>query len=147
MRKTLLGALMMIRLAALAQFGPGGVGNNTDNILWLSADNGVNTAGASVTGWLDRSGNNNNATPPSITARPTLVPASLNGYPTLSFDGVNDELRIPDANSLDLLQWDIFLVNSVATAKNNNVWFSKSSSTQPNYALWSPLNGALTITT
>ena len=53
---------------------------------------------------------------------PTLVPATLNGYPVISFDGVNDETRIPDANSLVLQQWDIFLVNAVTVAKNNNVW-------------------------
>jgi len=130
---------------AFAQSGPGGVGSNANNVLWLRADNGVNTVGTSVTGWLDRSGNNNNANAPSVAARPTIVPTALNGYPVLSFDGVNDEFRIPDANSLDMTQWDIFLVNSVTTAKNNNVWLSKSSNTQPNYALWSPLNGALTM--
>lgn len=145
MRKVIATSFLLSALSSFAQFGPGGVGSNANNVLWLRADNGVNTVGPSVTGWLDRSGNNNNATPPSVAARPSLVPATLNGYPVLSFDGVNDEFRIPDANSLDLTQWDIFLVNSVNTAKNNNVWLSKSSSTQPNYALWSPLNGALTM--
>lgn len=145
MRKTIPFLFIVYAATAHAQSGPGGVGNNASNVLWLRADNGVNVSGASVTGWLDRSGNNNNATPPSVAAQPIIVPAALNGYPFLSFDGINDEFRIPDANSLDLLQWDIFMVNSVTTAKNNNVWLSKSSSTQPNYALWSPLSGALTM--
>lgn len=137
--------LLCLSITSNGQTGPGGVGNAGNNVLWLRADNGVNLAGSNVVGWLDRSGNNNNATAPSVAARPTFNPVTLNGYPVLSFDGTNDELRIPDANSLDLQQWDMFLVNSVATAKNNNVWLSKSSSTQPNYALWSPLNGALTM--
>ncbi len=145
MRRAFVLPSFFCSLAIIAQSGPGGVGSAANNVLWLRADHGVNTAGANVTGWLDRSGNNNNATAPGVAARPTLVPSALNGFPVLSFDGTNDELRIPDANSLDLTQWDIFLVNSVATAKNNNVWLSKSSSTQPNYALWSPLNGALTM--
>lgn len=145
MRKAILVHIVLTTAPIFAQSGPGGVGSSANNVLWLRADNGVNTTGPSVTGWLDRSGNNNNAAPPSVAARPIVVPAALNGYPVLSFDGVNDELRIPDANSLDMMQWDIFLVNSVAVAKTNNVWLSKSSSTQPNYALWSPLNGALTM--
>jgi hypothetical protein len=145
MRKAIVVLFLPLAQATFAQSGPGGVGSNANNVLWLRADNGVNTTGPSVTGWLDRSGNNNNATPPNVAARPIIVPATLNGYPVLSFDGVNDELRIPDANSLDMVQWDIFLVNSVTTPKNNNVWLSKSSNTQPNYALWSPLSGALTM--
>ena len=145
MRGAIVFLLLFHTFGLLAQSGPGGVGSAANNVLWLRADNGVNTVGASVTGWLDRSGNTNNAAAPSVAARPTVVPAALNGFPVLSFDGTNDELRIPDANSLDMTQWDIFLVNSVTTAKNNNVWLSKSSSTQPNYALWSPLNGALTM--
>ena len=145
MRTAIQCSTLFLAGAVSAQSGPGGVGSAANNVLWLRADNGVNTAGPSVTGWLDRSGNNNNATPPSVAARPNLVPTVVNGYPVIMFDGVNDELRIPDANSLDMTQWDIFLVNAVATAKNNNVWLSKSSSTQPNYALWSPLNGALTL--
>lgn len=145
MRSPLALSLVCSGLTSLGQFGPGGVGTNANNVLWLRADNGVNLAGSNVTGWLDRSGNNNHANAPSAAAQPTRVPTALNGYPVLSFDGVNDELRIADANSLDLTQWDIFLVNSVNTAKNNNVWLSKSSSTQPNYALWSPANGALSM--
>ena len=126
-----------------AQTGPGGVGNNTTNVLWLSADNSVNLAGASVVSWNDRSGGINNATSPSVLARPTLINAALNGYPIITFDGVNDQLRVPDIGALDLQQWDIFTVSSENVPKNNNAWFSKGTNTQPNYALWSQASGAL----
>ena len=46
-----------------AQFGPGGVGNSSDNGLWVKADDitGLND-GDNVTSWNDRSGNANNVT-------------------------------------------------------------------------------------
>lgn len=56
---------------------------------------------------------------------------------------MNDQLRVPDAGSLDLQQWDIFMVSSESVPKNNNAWFSKGTNTQPNYALWSQASGAL----
>lgn len=134
---------IFLSLGAVAQTGPGGVGAAASNMLWLRADLGVTTAGAAVTGWSDRSGNANNATSPSVASRPTLATGALNGYPVITFDGVDDELRIPDAATLDLNQWHMFLVGRDITPGNNNCWFSKGTSTQPNYGMWSPLNGAV----
>ncbi|MEO8066545.1 MAG: T9SS type A sorting domain-containing protein [Flavobacteriales bacterium] len=128
-----------------AQFGPGGVGAAANNVLWLSGDNGVVVAGTAVTNWNDRSGNPNNAASPSVAARPTLIPGALNNYPIISFDGVNDELRVPDAGSLDLQQWDLFFVGADAAPKNNNAWLTKGTSTQPNYGLWSTSTDAMRL--
>lgn len=58
-------------LCICTQTGPGGVGNNTTNVLWLSADNGVNLNGRIGHFRNDRSGGINNATSPSVLARPT----------------------------------------------------------------------------
>lgn len=128
---------------ACGQTGPGGVGNGTTNVLWLRGDNGVNVAGSSVVSWNDRSGGINNATSPSVAARPTWVSSALNGYPMVIFDGVDDQLRIPDAAALDLSQWSIFMVSAESVAKNNNAWLSKGTNTQPNYALYSTSTGAV----
>lgn len=138
---TLLSSFSLVSVT-LAQTGPGGVGNAATNVVWLRADDGVNLAGTTVVSWQDRSGNNNHAVAPSVAARPLLAPSVLNGYPVITFDGTNDELRIPDAGSLDLTQWDFFLVNSIGTMKNNNAWFTKTTSTAPNYGLWSTSTGA-----
>ncbi|MBK6775586.1 MAG: T9SS type A sorting domain-containing protein [Flavobacteriales bacterium] len=137
--------LVLLDLGASAQIGPGGVGNAANNRLWLSGDNSVVVVGAAVTNWNDHSGNNNNATSPSVPARPTLVGGALNGYPVLAFNGTTNELRIPDAGSLDLTQWDIFMVTAEGAPKNNNAWLSKGTNTQPNYALWSPATDALQL--
>lgn len=143
MRTLLLLVPALTAIGTYAQNGPGGVSAN--NVLWLRADNGITAAGAAVTAWNDNSGNGNNATPPAVAARPTFVGGARNGYPVVSFDGTDDELRVPDAGSLDMNTWDIFFVSAENIAKNNNSWLAKGTTTQPNYALWSPLNGALTL--
>lgn len=127
--------------AAFAQTGPGGVGNNTTNVLWLAGDFGVNATGTAVNSWTDRSGNANTAGSPTLAARPTLTTGALNGYPILQFDGVDDQMRIPDVGSLDLQQWSIFMVCAETLAKNNNQWLSKGTNAQPNYALYSTATG------
>ncbi|MBK9275008.1 MAG: T9SS type A sorting domain-containing protein [Flavobacteriales bacterium] len=128
-----------------AQTGPGGVGTAANNVLWLSADAGVNTTGAAVNSWNDRSGNNNHAAYQAgqPAQRPSLVASSQNGYPSIDFDGVDDELLVNDAASLDLNGWDFFLVNAVDAAKNNNAWFTKSTSTTCNYGWWSTSTNAM----
>lgn len=132
-------------LPMTGQSGPAGVGTSASNVLWLSADAGVSTTGMAVTGWNDRSGNGNHATPPSVAARPILTMGALNGKPVLTFDGTDDELRVPDAATLDLNQWDMFMVNADVAPKANNAWYAKGTSTQPNYGLWSTGTDALTM--
>jgi hypothetical protein len=135
----------LLNLLSHGQNGPGGVGTAANNVLWLTANQGVTTSGALVDLWTDRSGNPNHAAflPGQPTQRPTLVGASVNGYASIQFDGVDDQLLVPDHATLDLNQWDLFMVGAVDVAKNNNVWFAKGTNAQPNYGLWSPTTGSL----
>jgi len=52
-----------------------------------------------VTTWYDQSGNGSNATQVSSTSQPQIINAgnliTLNGKPSILFDGTNDDLRIP----------------------------------------------------
>jgi len=72
-----------VPLVAFSQTGPGGIGTNANNVLWLDANYGVTHSSGSVSAWSDRSGNANNAAyPPAIpTSLPTRVTNSVNGYP------------------------------------------------------------------
>lgn len=147
MRRSLPVGIFIISLSAHAQTGPGGVGTSTTNVLWLSADNGVTSSGGAVSAWADRSGNGNDAAFPAgqPTAKPSLITNSTNYYPSLDFDGTNDELIIPDNASLDMAQWDIFLVGAVDQQKSNNSWLCKGNYLLPNYALQSTLTGQLQL--
>lgn len=144
MKILLLVAILTISVYSSAQTGPGGVGNNagTSNlVLWLDANTetaGVN--GSPLTLWHDRSGNFNDATSPTTAARPTFVSPSVNGYPSLDFDGANDEYRVVDNATIDLTQWHIFIVPIVDLAKNYNAWLVKGRDARENYELLSFVN-------
>jgi hypothetical protein len=67
--------------------------------LWLKADSGVNLDGSgNAYGWIDQSGNNNNATQTTGSSQPQLITtgtsSSLNERPALQFN--NDYLSIHD---------------------------------------------------
>jgi hypothetical protein len=110
MRLTLLFTLF-ISVNVYSQTGPGGIGNSTNNILWLKGDGGAYTDagitqathGQQVRQWNDYSGNNNHATQGTAGNRPLYHVNSANGQPGLYFtgdmfiDGPN--LAIPASNS------------------------------------------------
>ncbi|ALJ05012.1 hypothetical protein APS56_07690 [Pseudalgibacter alginicilyticus] len=84
-----------------SQTGPGGVGNNTSNGLWLTADNLPLTNNDFVDTWFDASGNNNHAFAITDEQPIYLATSSLNNMPCIRMDGYNDQLEINDANILD----------------------------------------------
>lgn len=102
MKYTLLLLLLFTSFSYFAQFGPGGVGNVTSNGVWLKADDLTLNNGDPVTNWIDRSGNNNDAQNTDPIEQPEFVANSpINGRPALYFNGVLDQLAIPDDPILD----------------------------------------------
>lgn len=134
---------LFIGVTTYAQTGPGGVGAAASNKLWLAADKGVALTGPNVTSWADQSGNANNALPATAVNQPSFVSASVNGYPSLDFDGVNDELRVTDNAGLDVTSWHIFMVVIVDAHKNYNAWLTKGNDGQENFELLSYNDGNL----
>ena len=89
-----------------AQTGPGGVGNTSDNGLWLRADALQLGDGAPVGRWADLSGNGNDAFQTVSERRPVFVKnGPLNAMPSVRLDGGSnpdgDRLIIDDADILD----------------------------------------------
>lgn len=78
--------------------GPGGVGgtNGTSSLaLWMDANRGVTlSTGTSVSSWADQSGTGRIATAPTTGAQPVRTMNALNGFPVISFDGINDMLEL-----------------------------------------------------
>lgn len=124
-----------------AQSGPGGVGSSASNKLWLDANRGVSTSGTSVTAWADQSGAANNSAPPAVAARPVLVNASVNGYPSINFDGTDDECRVTDNASIDLTSWQIYIVCRADVLKNYNALCVKGNDGNENYEMLSYSDG------
>ena len=85
-----------------AQTGPGGIGNFTDNGLWLRADVLNLNDGDAVDFWPDESGNVNDAEQSDNSFQPVYTRSStLNAMPAVRLDGNDDRLIVADADILD----------------------------------------------
>lgn len=79
--------------------GPGGVGNDDENDLWLRADKGALNSGGteaspgqSVQTWNDQSGNENHVSQATVGDQPLLVGNAINGRPMLTFNGISQNM-------------------------------------------------------
>ncbi|HMQ77776.1 MAG TPA: hypothetical protein PKA92_16920, partial [Flavobacteriales bacterium] len=135
--------LFLVSFSVGAQTGPGGVGSSATNVLWLRADAGVTHSSGAVSQWSDQSGNANHAVLPGTipTATPAYVTGSVNGYPSLDFDGSDDQLWVADHSSIDLTAWHFFIVVTADLLKDYNAWMVKGNDSQENYEMLSYLDG------
>ncbi|MBK9074264.1 MAG: hypothetical protein IPL77_04650 [Flavobacteriales bacterium] len=143
MRASILVPILCSALNCVAQTGPGGVGTSANNVLWLRADAGVTQSSGAVSQWNDQSGNNNHALLPGTipTATPTFVVGSVNNYPSLDFDGTDDQLWVTDHATIDLTQWHFFIVVTADVQKNHNAWMVKGDDSDENYEMLSYSDG------
>ncbi len=80
--------------AVFGYSGPGGVGSNLSNELWLRADSITSVAdGVNLPQWNDVSGNARNASQGTAGNQAVFNDNVVNGFPVVSFDGVNDFYR------------------------------------------------------
>lgn len=113
--------------------GPGGVGDQTNNQLWLRANDLSLSDGVAVTSWPDASGNGLTAISSGVSSEePTFNASAVNtSLPSVTFDG-GDFLNLGTPASLNLIpgtdSWSFFVVYNVA-AGNNGTFFSKATST------------------
>ena len=83
--------------------------------LWLRADASVTTNGSGVvTKWADQSGLGNDAIATDPTRAPTLQLNSLNGLPTLRFNGTTEYLDVAESASIAGLAQDATLITVVS---------------------------------
>ncbi len=113
--------------------GPGGVGDASNNQLWLKADDLSLTDGAAVTSWADASGNSLTASSSGVsTEEPTFNTNDVNGFPSISFDG-GDFLNLGNVAALNLTpgtdSWSFFIVYHVTGATPQGTFFSKATAT------------------
>ncbi len=136
-------SFLLFGSTAIAQTGPGGVGASSSNVLWLRANTGITQSGGAVSQWNDQSGNANHAYLPGTipTAKPAFVANSVNGYPSLDFDGTDDQLWVNDAASLDLTQWHFFIVVTADLQKDYNAWMVKGDDSDENWEMLSYNDG------
>ncbi|MEP1033505.1 T9SS type A sorting domain-containing protein [Ekhidna sp.] len=117
--------------------GPGGVGDASNNQLWLRADDLSLSDGAAVASWGDVSGNSLTASSSGVSAEePTFNTNDVNGFPSISFDG-GDFLNLGNVAALNLTpgidSWSFFIVYNVSGATPQGTFFSKASSANRHY--------------
>jgi hypothetical protein len=106
-------------------------------VIWLDGDVGVQSTGAQVVSWMDRSGNGNDAT--SGTDRPVVITGLVNGHAAVRFDGQMTFMQMPDVATT---QWGtgdyaVVVVAAVRNAASTDVvhgyamLYGKSSQTYP----------------
>lgn len=74
-------------LSLIAQTGPGGVGNSSNNVVWLDGDLVTTGTHPNIANWPDQSGNGNDFTQGTSTNQPTIV--TYYGFNGLRFDGAD----------------------------------------------------------
>ncbi len=68
-----------------AQSGPGGVGNSTNNVVWLNGDILTYSTVPNISAWPDQSGNGNDFTQSTSSRQPRRV--TYSGFEGVRFDG------------------------------------------------------------
>ena len=89
-----LSLFLSVLLCTDAQVGPGGVGDQTTNVLWLRAGDISGIAGGDALdiAWPDTSGNDHDASQSTAAYRPLFISSAVNGKPAVQFDGTDDFL-------------------------------------------------------
>ena len=79
-----------------AQSGPGGVGTNSSNVIWLDASTLALSDGADVSSWTDISGNSVSfgASTDAGSSFPDYLTNGGAGFPAVEFDDTNEERLI-----------------------------------------------------
>ena len=87
-------SIVIALIEGSAQTGPGGVGNSSNNSLWLDASTLTEPNGNPITSWTDQSGNSNSATQLNVSSQPIMSTNQINSLPGINFDGSNDYLEL-----------------------------------------------------
>lgn len=101
--------------------GPGGVGNQNDNEIWLDAKYLNQTNDTYVPNWTDRSGNNRNAIQNGTTSQPRYYTNQVNGLPAIKFDGASDFMDVIGNNDLNGSSLTYFIVGANNHASTETV--------------------------
>ncbi len=91
--------------------------------LWLRADAGVMQANGGVQTWLDQSGQHMDATASAANTAPKLIMnGSLNGMPTLEFDGTDDFMSLPSGFADFTEGLSVFIVGKASDGNCASMW-------------------------
>lgn len=116
--------------SAMAQTGPGGVGDLTSNRFWYDANRIGQANNTALATWINNGGNTQTADQATAANQPLFLTNQINGFPTVRFDGVNDYLDIASNTDLDnggpyTLRTFFLVVRTGANVTNRQVIFEE----------------------
>ncbi|MDQ3190825.1 MAG: T9SS type A sorting domain-containing protein [Bacteroidota bacterium] len=113
--------LFSIAIPSFSQTGPGGVGNSTDNKLWLDANRLGLANGARVYTWTDFSGNGYSASQNNYLRTPNYTTNAVNGRAALNFSG-NKYMETPANSALNTNNLSWFVVGRINDLTSSNTF-------------------------
>ncbi len=139
--KNLLIVLLFISPLVWAQTGPGGVGDNTTNVLWVKAED-ITTVidGSDITTWDDFSGNTNSLTQPNASFKPVYKSNILNGKPVVRFNKTNGRLVKTNFTDFPTNEITSIYVNSNAGESSDGILSYASTGGDNNFLLYNSNN-------
>jgi len=87
MKKIFIISCCLLSLTSYAQTGPGGVGNSTNNVIWLDGNTVTLATSPDILTWPDQSGNSNNFTQATTSKQPRVV--TYSGFNGVRFEGTD----------------------------------------------------------
>ncbi len=106
---------------SIGQTGPGGVGNSTNNVVWLDAHALNFSDGTPIAIWNDHSGNTNNFSQAASTQRPLYNSTGIGGVSSLTFDGFNDIMESSSIAALESANVTYFIVYDRTTTTSDMI--------------------------
>jgi hypothetical protein len=113
--------LLLFSNYSYTQTGPAGVGNSSNNIIWLDAHALGFPDGSPIALWNDQSDNGNNFSQAASSQRPLYNLSGISGIPSLSFDGANDIMESSAIPALESANITYFVVYDRTTTTSDMI--------------------------
>ncbi len=143
-KQVLIVLFVLSAFIAEAQTGPGGVGSQSTNILWVKSDSIIGLSnGDSVETWRDISGNSNHLTQTAGEFQPVYVTNLKNGFPGIRFQTINNRLIKNSFSSFPSTSATVFIVNKNNLESDDGIFSYASSTSDNEFLLFNSSNYAV----
>ncbi|MBU1719582.1 MAG: hypothetical protein KKA07_10980, partial [Bacteroidetes bacterium] len=120
--------------------GPGGVGNSTNNKLWVKADAITGFSdGAALTTWIDKSGNSFDLTQPTTSVAPIYKTGIVNSLPVVRFNVNDNRIRKTGFAAFPTSQITSIMVVKTSDASDATISYATAADNN-NYLLFNSSN-------
>jgi hypothetical protein len=108
---------------------------NTTTTMWFDAadSSSITLNGSTVSQWNDKSGNNNHATQATGASQPTYTSNSVNGLPTLTFNGSNS---LNSTSAINGSALNVFLVTRSGPVSAEDVLLTTRTATSSGFEIY-----------